>query len=218
MKPLTRTCARALLICGPWGAASHGETVREFLWAGAAAIPNLDPAGLALDFDVPAAPETIVSDVDVGLVVSHTWQGDLHVELRHLPSGRAAVLVDRPGAPQQFFGFSADNFGDPVAGVPFWSDDEGPTPYDVPFVAVPGIASPTGAWQPDTSPLSSFDGIDATGAWRVTLIDAFGAQDVGHAQNVTLRLTTVPEPASLLGVLLAARFVVLHRPRQQRRA
>src|ERR1043165_9677142 len=43
------------------------------------------------------------------LDISHTWVGDLYIEVRHkTPADYVAVLLDRPGVPQSTFGNSDD--------------------------------------------------------------------------------------------------------------
>lgn len=170
------------------------------------ANPNLaipDVGIISFDLTVPADPLfPVMADLDVGLVIPHTWQGDLKLTLTHVDDGLSAVLFDRPGAPQiTLFGFSADNYGHPASGAPFVLNDEAVDRYDAPPlgpVPAPGIPNVTGDWLPE-SPLSVFAGTLAAGTWRLTIQDHAGG-DVGILQTLSLRMTLVPEPASALGV------------------
>ena len=88
----------------------------------------------------------VIEDLDVGLLIPTTWQGDLSISLEHLDSGSFHTLLDRPGSPEvNIFGFSADNYGNTTTGEHFVLDDEAANPYDVPFVGSPGIPDVTGS-------------------------------------------------------------------------
>ncbi|MCH8139856.1 MAG: hypothetical protein IH926_13095, partial [Proteobacteria bacterium] len=102
------------------------------------------------------------------------WQGDIFIELIHVNSGTSAILMDRPGDPEMPLGFAAQNIGDPFKFVDFLFDDEAPSPYDFPFVKLPGLENVSGPWQSDTDALSAFDGLDAVGLWQLRVVDAGG--------------------------------------------
>ncbi len=120
----------------------------------------------------------VITDLNVGLNINHTWQGDLKVQLTHVNSGTTVTLIDQPGTPGpgQGFGFSADNYGAP--GSPFVLDDAAAQTYDTPQVALPGTNNVTGSWKPDLGPLSAFNGLNANSNWILTVED-FAAGDTG---------------------------------------
>jgi len=132
------------------------------------AIPDNSPSGVTSTLDIPVA--ATITDVDVRVVIQHTWVGDLKIELQS-PAGTRITLLDRPGVPGSTYGCS-DNDMD----VQF--DDEtvynlenhcaGTTPW------YSGLASPT-------SPLSAFDGQSSQGTWQLIVSDNAGS-DTGTIQ------------------------------------
>lgn len=142
---------------------------------------------------VPADPDCpIISDLDVDFLISHTWQGDLRIRLRHVENNLTVTLVDRPGVPQTLFGFGEDNYGNQIAGVKFIADDFAPVVYDMPAVAVPGIANVSGAWKPENA-LAMFNGKDKEGTWEL-IVEDLAAFDVGIIKNFSLHFINVPGP------------------------
>ena len=188
-------------------------------WNGVFDIPDIvHPPGVFIDINVTPDPSgmNVIEDLDVGLIIATTWQGDLIISLEHLDSGRFHTLLDRPGSPElSIFGFSADNYGNRTTGERFVLDDEAANPYDVPFVSSPGIPDVTGHWQPDTDPLSSFDGDLITGTWRVWFAD-LGGGDLAHVETIALHFKTIPAPAA--GAVFAAwvTWAAARAPRRRR--
>ena len=127
------------------------------------AITDNDPAGVTST--ITGSGGTI-TDLNVGLHITHTWQGDVTVSLTHVNSGTTVTLVNRPGNPQSTFGFSTDNYG--TALTPFVLDDAAAQVYDTPVVPVNDVS---GAWLPDTGPLSAFNGLSANSDWTLTVAD-----------------------------------------------
>ena len=168
-------------------------------WTGVFNIPDIvDPPGVFIDITVTPDPRgmNIIEDLDVGLLIPTTWQGDLIISLEHLETGSFHTLLDRPGSlGQNIYGFSGDNYGNTATGEYFRLDDEAANPYDVPFVSSPGIPNVTGRWQPDTDPLSSFDGELIIGTWRFWFADQ-GGGDLAHVEGLALHFKTIPAPAT----------------------
>ncbi len=103
------TVAAGLLLPAPPLAASEITVV----WTGVFDIPDIaPPPGVFIDINVTPDPSgmNVIEDLDVGLLIPPTWQGDLSISLEHLDSGSFHTLLDRPGSPEvSIFGFSADN-------------------------------------------------------------------------------------------------------------
>lgn len=182
-----------------------------------APIPDSDPAGAKFVVNVPDSFS--IADLNVGLGITHTWQGDLVITIEH--NGTTVDLLNRAGdGTGGGFGFSADNLGDAASGALFYLDDEGasaydtgaPTGYGDGTVVDPGIDNVTGNWKPfgaaGISALSAFDGMDAAGNWSIFITDNAGG-DTGTVETISLEFTAVPAPASLallgLGGLAATR-------------
>jgi hypothetical protein len=145
----------------------------------ASSQPNLFINNFHQDFITISSGQTI-TDIDVGIIMTHTWQGDVIVTLTS-PGGTTVTLIDEPGNPPLVFGFDTDNFGDQGLGVPFILDDQAPSgqTYDSPQVPN-GIANVTGRWLPDLGPLSAFNGENSAGTWTLTITDVFPGADDGN--------------------------------------
>ncbi|MCB9851929.1 MAG: PQQ-dependent sugar dehydrogenase [Phycisphaerales bacterium] len=123
----------------------------------ALAIPDNNATGASSTFNVPDSGTIL--DVNVGVDITHTYLGDLNIDISH--GGVNVVLFNVCG--------NNDNMN-----VTF--DDEG-----VALVC----ASPTTGTVLPTSPLSAFDGMDKVGDWTIRVVDTAG-QDVGTLNTWTL--------------------------------
>ena len=117
----------------------------------------------------------IIRDLDVFLGISHTFDGDLDVTLTHT-SGTGTQMVEL-----------FTDVGSNDDGFLVWLSDEsstdiGTVPDDVNDQAVVGRFNPEG-----TAQLSAFDGVDASGAWTLTVVDDSGG-DFGTLQQWTLKV------------------------------
>ncbi len=131
------------------------------------AIPDNDPVGVTSSVSVP--DNLTITNVTVTVNVTHTWVGDLIMELRHGPTtvrlrnrtgGNAdnvvgtfptTLVVDGPGSLADFVGqnssgtwtlFASDNAGDDTGTIANWCVDVQGTPVS------------TGVESPETGPLS----------------------------------------------------------------
>lgn len=163
-------------------------------------------------FEFTISDSLLIADISVALIVPHTWQGDIKVNLLH-GSGDVA-LFDRPGDPERAFGFPVDDYGDIQSGAEFRLSDGASLRYDVPDVVYPGIPQVSGSWKPDGN-LSDFAGSDVLGTWWLRIED-FAAGDIGALRRFAIEFEPVPEIDSRLGLatglglllarVLAARF------------
>jgi len=181
-----------------------------------APIPDNDPTGAKFVLNVPDS--FTIGDLNVGLGITHTWQGDLVVTIEH--NGTTVGLLNRAGdGAGAGFGFATDNFGDAATGDLFYLDDEAAEAYDSAAPngygtqpATGGIDNVTGNWKPfdvnGITALSAFDGMDAAGNWSIFITDNAGG-DTGTVETLSLEFAPVPAPASLallgLGGLAATR-------------
>jgi len=181
-------------------AGAANAQVKWFKWDGNVAIPdNTGPTGgfVSVFIDVPNSGN--IEDLNVDLIIAHTWQGDIVADLV-APGGQTVRLLDRVGNganPGVGVGFSADNFGNPATGAKFILDDSAAAAYDnTPngTVASPGIANVSGAWKPH-SPLSAFNGLNKQGRWELRVSDWAGL-DLGSVRNFGLTFT-VPAPGAV---------------------
>jgi subtilisin-like proprotein convertase family protein len=128
-------------------------------------IPDNNPTGATSTINVPQA--ATVQDVNVTVNITHTWDGDLTLSLL-TPTNASITLSTHHG-----------NSGDDYTNTIF--DDEATTPISS------GAPPYTGSFRPD-SPLTAADGINASGNWRLKVVDDAG-QDIGTINTWNLRLT-----------------------------
>jgi subtilisin-like proprotein convertase family protein len=153
--------------CG--GDPSGGEQYSDAPGVG---IPDNDPGGISVSINVPDS--FTIEDLNVSLNITHTFVGDLIATVEH--NGATAILVDRPGVPESLFGCGENNF----AGATL--DDEG-TGGALEDLCEANLSSPPN-YSPE-SPLSVFDGMDASGTWTLTVSDN-AAADTGGIDAWTL--------------------------------
>jgi subtilisin-like proprotein convertase family protein len=132
-----------------------------------------------------------VGAVHVAFHAQHTWQGDVKVTLRHVPSNTAVVIVDRPGklAGVSTFGFAEEDFG--TFTVPFRSTGTALLRYNRPDRTT-GIQPATGSWRPDNA-LTAFAGVNSAGEWRLEVQDCYNG-DIGMLHGFTLSLEPQSAP------------------------
>jgi subtilisin-like proprotein convertase family protein len=117
----------------------------------------------------------IIRDLDVFLGISHTFDADLDVTLTHT-SGTGTQTVEL-----------FTDVGNNDDGFLVWLSDENSTdiataPDDINDQAV------VGRFKPESSALlTAFDGVDASGAWTLTIVDDSGG-DFGTLQQWTLKV------------------------------
>lgn len=159
-------------------------------------------------WDMVVNDNVVIGDLNAGLLIEYTWQGDLIVRLIHLNTGTTMTLVNRPGGTGQAVGFSADNYGNPSTNAFFVLDDEAANIYDTPFVPSPGITNVTGHWKPDAQPtdgvgnMGVFDGENIQGTWRIFITD-HAISDIGSFRGLQLQVTPIPVPAVVATLGLA---------------
>ncbi|HEV2394892.1 MAG TPA: VPDSG-CTERM sorting domain-containing protein [Verrucomicrobiae bacterium] len=173
-------------------------------------IPDNDLNGVADTINL-STTITSISDVTVTLDISGGYNGDYYAYLRHGATG-FAVLLNRVGS---------------TSGNPYGSSDSG---LNVTFsdsaangdshLGSAGGGALTGAWQPDarnvnpltaldtdprTAFLSSFNGMDANGAWTLYIADV-SPVGVGTLDSWSLTVdgngaVGVPDGGATLGLL-----------------
>lgn len=182
-------------------AGAANAQVKWLKWDGVVAIPDgnattLVPGQASVFIDVPNGG--LIEDLNVDVIVAHTWQGDLRLVLTG-PGGQSVTLMDRPGTTASFgspFGFSNDNLGNPTTGAKFIFDDSAALVYDTgyPGAGTAGITNISGAHRPE-NPLSVFNGLNKQGRWTLTVFDNAGG-DTGSIRNFGLSFT-VPAPGAV---------------------
>jgi uncharacterized repeat protein (TIGR01451 family) len=124
----------------------------------------------------------IVGDVDLGVIVDHSWRGDLRIRLTS-PAGTMVQLTNG-----DINAISGNNFN-------VLLDDEGTR-----IVNTDGDRRDhSGANSPPfqnnfipVNPLSAFDGENSAGTWTMEICDLFPSQDDGDFRYAELFLTPLP--------------------------
>ncbi|MCW5922538.1 MAG: proprotein convertase P-domain-containing protein [Saprospiraceae bacterium] len=111
-----------------------------------------------------------IADVDVAMVASHTYVGDLDARLVS-PTNDTTVLFDRPGVPATQFGCSGDNL------ALIFNDNAPQTAAQLESMCNTIPPALSGEFQPIT-PLAVVNGKDAQGEWQLLVRDNF-ADDGG---------------------------------------
>ena len=138
-----------------------------------------------------------ISDIDVGVTLTHTNVFDLQISLQS-PDG-TSLLLNMYNPDNEFF--QGADYSQTIF------DDEALIPI--------GQAQPpfTGRFRPDAgSLLEIFDGQDAYGSWQLQIYDAY-YHDTGTLESFELTVTT-PEPATVVLLVLGTGCAALLRPRR----
>ena len=128
---------------------------------------------------------TLIADLDVGLVIDHTWVGDLVVTLTHVDTGTEIRLVDRPGVTASNPGSCPSNDYDIVL------DDEGQggSIDDLCPGGTDAVIPPSPPNYEPHYPLAAFDGELAAGTWTLRVQDLDPASHDGTFQGWSLIVT-----------------------------
>lgn len=163
---------RALNACGNGIYSSTFQFTTGFLicFTGPIAIPDNNPAGASGSLAVSAAGN--ISDLDVSVKITHTWPGDLDLQLSN---GTTSVTL----------GSRLGGTGCSVGNVIVTFDDEAATSVTC-GASSPGIS---GIKKP-ANPLTVFDGSPLGANWTLKAIDRAG-QDIGTIDEFCL-IPTVP--------------------------
>lgn len=185
-------------------------------WNGTLFIPDNDATGVTRTFTF-ATGIGFVTDVNLILEVEGGWKGDFYGYVFH--NGKIASIMNRVGRT------TANPFGFGLGGFLLGFDDQAMADVHTSLAAT-GLA--TGVFQPDgrivdpdfvldtdarTNLLSIFNGENADGDWTVFIAD-LGSGDSGILKSVTIELSVVPEPSTMI-LLLGSSTIMLRRKRGQ---
>ncbi|MEE9346716.1 MAG: DUF11 domain-containing protein, partial [Robiginitomaculum sp.] len=108
----------------------------------------------------------IIADLDVGFLASHSWRGDMRVDLSH---GGTSVRIINPDT-----NHAADNYNVSL------NDAAGTSIRTAPHDTNDGLVAPP--YENDVTPdnaLSAFNGQNANGTWTLTMCDDYPSADNG---------------------------------------
>jgi subtilisin-like proprotein convertase family protein len=139
------------------------------------AIPDGNPTGVTNNITV--TQNFNITDLNVYLVIGHTWVGDLTVTLQH-NGGTPRTLINRPQ--------SGNCLGDNYSVI---LDDEGTSPIQT-LCGNPQVPGSPPNYIPFNT-LSAFDGQNINGTWTIRVSDAL-TPDVGSLVSWGIRATGGP--------------------------
>mgnify|MGYP003655034459 CR=1 FL=1 len=157
------------------GESARAQTVSTYSNNSVVAIPdNACPATVNRTFSVGTS--YAVSDVDIGILLDHTYRRDLRITLTS-PTGTVVTLMD-------YVGGSADNLN-----VKF--DDEASGGAISSHTSNDPLTPIYNSTKIPQNNLSAFDGENAQGIWTLKICDQQGV-DVGSFRRGDLYLTSAP--------------------------
>ncbi len=175
-------CVLALACFFAFPQALHAQTVTTYVNTTNGAIDGTTTCTAPLVRNFSVGTSFTVSDVDIGVFVTHTWRGDLRMTLQS-PTGTRVQLTNGDTN-----NISGDNFN-------VLLNDEGTQTVNTDGnTATHSTAAPP-PFQHDFIPnnaLTAFDGENSLGTWRLEICDLFPSADNGTFQHAELYLTDTP--------------------------
>jgi subtilisin-like proprotein convertase family protein len=173
-------------------------------YATSLAIPDNDPNGVA-DTEIFGLAGYTITGLQVSLDISGGYNGDYYAYLRHGALG-FAVLLNRTGSSiANPYGYADSGFD-----VTLSDSAANGSIHSYQSVSNPQGGALTGLWQPDGGSLSSFNGLDPSGAWTLYLADlspvGIGTL-TGWGLTVTADPPTVPAAVPDGGLTLGLMFL-----------
>ena len=179
-------CMRALmmlaslamaLVAAPAGA----QTTTTYSNTTTGTINASTPCTTSLVRNFTVATSYIVGDVDLAMLATHSWRGDLRITLQS-PAGTRVQLVNGDTG-----SLSGDNYNVRL------DDDAAPTVNTDGDTTNHSTSAPPyqNSFRPN-APLSAFNGENASGTWRLEICDQFPSSDNGSFTRADLYLTSRP--------------------------
>lgn len=141
--------------------------------------PNLATMDMVTVTDTlsPGGSSCLLIDMEVDIVIAHTYFGDLFIDLTHDDSGTTVGLLDANVNGQELINRD-------LMGLYTWSDDPTGNTWASVNVTPAPMSPPT--YLPDVDPLSSFSNLNVSGDWTLSVYDQF-FDDSGVISAWTIR-------------------------------
>ncbi|KTE78563.1 proprotein convertase P-domain-containing protein [Sphingopyxis sp. A083] len=161
--------------------AARAQTTTTYSNTTGGAISNGTPCSSPLVRNFTVSTSYIVGDVDLGVLATHTWRGDLRITLQS-PAGTRVQLVNGDTN-----NISGDNFNVRLndGGAQTVNTDGNSVTHSTSAPPYQNDFSPN-------SPLSAFNGENAQGTWRLEICDQYPQADNGNFVRADLYLTSLP--------------------------
>ncbi|KTE38996.1 MULTISPECIES: proprotein convertase P-domain-containing protein [unclassified Sphingopyxis] len=173
--------ALALLVLAAVATPARAQTTTTYSNSTTGTINNGTTCTAPLVRNFTVSTSYLVGDVDLGVLATHSWRGDIRITLQS-PAGTRVQLVDGDTA-----NISGDNFNvrlDDAAASTVNTDGNtanhstSAPPYQNQF-------APNAA-------LSAFNGQNAQGTWRLEICDQYPQADNGSFTRADLYITSLP--------------------------
>lgn len=160
---------------------ASAQTVNQYSNTTIGAINNATTCAAPLVRNFTVGTSFTVSDVDIGILATHTYRGDLQITLQS-PAGTRVQLVN--GNANSIDG---DNFNVMLndTGTQVVNTDGNNTNHTTTALPYQNNFSPNAA-------LSAFASQNSAGTWRLEICDLFPTADNGNFVRADLYLTSVP--------------------------
>ena len=147
----------------------------------AGTINSATPCTAPLVRNFSVGTSAVVGDVDIGILATHSWRGDLRITLQS-PAGTRVQLVNGDTG-----SISGDNFNVRLDdGAAALVNSDGNTANHA--TSAPPYQN---QFRPNAA-LSAFNGENAAGTWRLEICDQYPAADNGNFVRADLYLTSLP--------------------------
>lgn len=161
--------------------AARAQTTTTYSNTTGGAINSGTPCSSPLVRNFTVSTSYIIGDVDLGVLATHTWRGDLRITLQS-PAGTRVQLVNGDTN-----NISGDNFNVRLneGGAQTVNTDGNTATHSTSAPPYQNDFSPN-------SPLSAFNGENAQGTWRLEICDQYPQADNGNFVRADLYLTSLP--------------------------
>lgn len=145
------------------------------------AINNATTCAAPLVRNFTVAGSFTVGDVDIGMLATHTWRGDIRLTLQSPTGTRVQIVTGDSDS------ISGDNFNVRLndSAVLLVNTDGNTTNHNTTAPPYQNDFRPNAA-------LSAFSGENSAGTWRLEICDIFPSSDNGNFTRADLYLTSVP--------------------------
>jgi len=133
-------------------------------------------------FTVPPTDDFTVGDLDVGILITHTWRGDIPIDLES-PNGTSIRIVNSNTNSGSQDNYNIELDDDAATLVNTTPHDTGDGTTAPPFE---NLVRPNNA-------LSAFNGENSVGDWTLTMCDAFPSSDDGQFERADLYFTHITD-------------------------